>query len=656
MNDIERIRQLSGIPTVAAKMNLTESMDEAALPAHDGSLHDLYVSNIIRRAKEESKHQGCVKHVNEINGKYYVEDWYDGENTVASFENGHPIGDTTESIDEDSDDIRHEVVPELTHKLQDNIPGVSVKISYVAPIHDGQYNAGFKWESEDDSGIGRVKFKCDHEGSIRVYGVTGLGDIYIDQDLFNEGIDHAPLDETDVDESAPPGMEALVRKLKKEYPGHEEKAFATAWAIYNKKHGKGKTVGEARGKKEAIKAPFHAEEINALVPLSYEEAYPRALEMVQNCTASPEKKAFLSRQIETNRKGVPGIVQVLYNMLLSFEGNAVIGSSYGSKFRRMKEELDETERGDFWEDIQSFLEDDTCIDGDQIRKAHGLYVAGKFPKEFYGDNYDYADDTGVSLGFDKDDAVSAVYDLLSTELEEDLNNGYDDRHEADEFGEYPGFGFPNGADGPVTKKSGPSGAKTGDNPEQKTMAVAEASEIYKELVYGYRSHLKESADRALEKKLNESPTGPLAVELEDYDNTCFSNSGDSANYTGQVTMYGKGLGIHNDFVQLSYVIHIDADSNIEWEDTEYPSGHNSETGHIDYTPNHTPSTGPVNINRVMFGAGDFIEVEGNEYSAEELGTVLRKETIAAILSKETYTNLLSRMFERYADDVEYSDD
>jgi hypothetical protein len=39
-------------------------------------------------------------------------------------------------------------------------------------------------------------------------------------------------------EKAPPGMEDLVLKLKKEYPGEPAKAFATAWSIYNKKHGK----------------------------------------------------------------------------------------------------------------------------------------------------------------------------------------------------------------------------------------------------------------------------------------------------------------------------------------------------------------------------------------------------------------------------------
>ena len=44
--------------------------------------------------------------------------------------------------------------------------------------------------------------------------------------------------ESKVMEKAPPGMEDMVLKLKKEYPGHPERAFATAWSIYNRKHGK----------------------------------------------------------------------------------------------------------------------------------------------------------------------------------------------------------------------------------------------------------------------------------------------------------------------------------------------------------------------------------------------------------------------------------
>ena len=50
--------------------------------------------------------------------------------------------------------------------------------------------------------------------------------------------------ESAIMEKAPPGMEDMVLKLKKQYPGHPEKAFATAWMIYNKTHGKKESVEE----------------------------------------------------------------------------------------------------------------------------------------------------------------------------------------------------------------------------------------------------------------------------------------------------------------------------------------------------------------------------------------------------------------------------
>lgn len=39
-------------------------------------------------------------------------------------------------------------------------------------------------------------------------------------------------------EKAPPGMEDVVLSLKKKYPGEEGRAYAIAWSMYNKKHGK----------------------------------------------------------------------------------------------------------------------------------------------------------------------------------------------------------------------------------------------------------------------------------------------------------------------------------------------------------------------------------------------------------------------------------
>lgn len=69
----------------------------------------------------------------------------------------------------------------------------------------------------------------------------------------------------------------------------------------------------------------------------------------------------------------------------------------------------------------------------------------------------------------------------------DLQNGYDDINDAS-GNDY----FPSGADSPVVRDTGPSGARQGDNPEQKKMQV---DEVHKELVYGYRNFLKESAKK-----------------------------------------------------------------------------------------------------------------------------------------------------------------
>ena len=68
--------------------------------------------------------------------------------------------------------------------------------------------------------------------------------------------------------------------------------------------------------------------------------------------------------------------------------------------------------------------------------------------------------------------------------ENTFNNGYDDEHYASGK-DY----FPTGADSSVTRNVGPSGARQGDNPEQKRMEVAET---HKQLVSNYRNFLKES--------------------------------------------------------------------------------------------------------------------------------------------------------------------
>ncbi len=102
---------------------------------------------------------------------------------------------------------------------------------------------------------------------------------------------------------------------------------------------------------------------------------------------------------------------------------------------------------------------------------------------------------------DEYDPADDIYEESVEDIEEafDLNNGYDDINFM-----APGDFFPDGADSPVTSRVGPSGARMGDNPEQKKMAVAET---HKELVYNYRKFLNEEKSKDV---LNKRIPGGLA--------------------------------------------------------------------------------------------------------------------------------------------------
>lgn len=103
--------------------------------------------------------------------------------------------------------------------------------------------------------------------------------------------------------------------------------------------------------------------------------------------------------------------------------------------------------------------------GGDTQSGHDAWSLDQSDDGLNGDEYEYSDQEEFDEAYD-------------------LNNGYDDINCAD-GSDY----FPNGADGPVVKSVGPSGARQGDNPEQKKMQVAE---VHKELVYGYRNYLKET--------------------------------------------------------------------------------------------------------------------------------------------------------------------
>lgn len=153
-------------------------------------------------------------------------------------------------------------------------------------------------------------------------------------------------------------------------------------------------------------------------------------------------------------------------------------------------------------DVVSREMDEEGIDADEQDS-----IVAKLEDDFFpGDSepsgsYDMSDDADAlaSAGFGSDEDYGGSNDMefeeaFDSPMDEafDLQNGYDDINDAS-GNDY----FPNGADGPVVRSTGPSGARQGDNPEQKKMQVAE---VHKELVYGYRNFLKESAQ--LDQKKN----------------------------------------------------------------------------------------------------------------------------------------------------------
>lgn len=136
--------------------------------------------------------------------------------------------------------------------------------------------------------------------------------------------------------------------------------------------------------------------------------------------------------------------------------------------------------------IAAELDPDSLAEFDNALEQEGLMSYGDDVDTGMGGIDDMSDDADAlaSAGHGSDEDYGSASDM---EFEEafDLNNGYDDVNDAS-GNDY----FPNGADSPVVSKVGPSGARQGDNPEQKKMQIAE---VHKELVYSYRSFLGESA-------------------------------------------------------------------------------------------------------------------------------------------------------------------
>lgn len=323
-----------------------------------------------------------------------------------------------------------------------------------------------------------------------------------------------------MDEKAPPGMEDMVMKLKKQYPGHEEKAFATAWSIYNKKHGK--TEENVGMDEESVSAgPDDA---------TVQQAVARIKQMMDSFVSPMEAIDTLIDELTNEGHDDDTIAQIIDSVEKAisndddsdsdeggicpacngsgegrYDGSSC-SSCGGSGEQRGEGDPDDFNEPDEYDDGNSFyggLEEevpmqsklDDALDaliqsmqtGAQDAESEAQWVAKTHNVDPRALAHAYAQYKAEELG--RSGMMEEVEEEDKEEVEEafDLNNGYDDIQFM-----APGDFFPDGADGPVTGSTGPSGARMGDNDEQKKTAVAET---HKELVYNYRKFLKESAKK-----------------------------------------------------------------------------------------------------------------------------------------------------------------
>jgi len=308
-------------------------------------------------------------------------------------------------------------------------------------------NTGTDYSNEvDESGRMRKLAGIMPKGVMAVPGAGNTGATPGIDEMFDN-----------MDEKAPPGMEDVVMNLKKEYPGEPSKAFATAWSIYNKKHAQ--TDESSMNMDEGTAESNLAAEIDSAIDM-FRDLDSQGL--------SPE--------------------EIVDSIELSFREDGCDDATIAEVLAAVQQHIENPPEEEDGHCTTCNGSGEGMYDGTRCGSCGGRgVVKGERDMDDFDEPDDYRDD--VYEGADEEQVDEAF----------DLNNGYEDITFMK-----PGDFFPDGADGPVVSQTGPSGAKQGDNPEQKKMAVAET---HKELVYNYRKYLNEEKSKDV---LNKRIPGGLA--------------------------------------------------------------------------------------------------------------------------------------------------
>ena len=400
-----------------------------------------------------------------------------------------------------------------------------------------------------------------------------------------------------VTEKAPPGMEDVVMKLKKEYPNDHSKAFATAWSIYNKKHGKAE---EGCSMEESVPAVDSCQQTNpatadvacameeSVSDLIYDQQYSRFSDLMNSYVEPQEAFDVLSREMAEQ---------------------GIEGEEHDAIMQRLESD---------------FFPDDSAFD-----MMNG-------PDDFSDDAEALA-----SAGHGSDEDYGSASDM---EFEEafDMQNGYNDVDNANgnDF-------FPNGADSPVVRAVGPSGARQGDNPEQKRMQVAE---VHKELVYGYRNFLKESAQATQKKKLTESAQVADIKVTEFHDNPHADS--DSITFDGSISLSATAINRNGQPAAIGYSVDVKAEAGLGWESDESPTGWNHKTDSPTYTSYAYAESGDISVTSVQFTDGAEYYVNNEAMELQEFYQHIDPTALKQLLNPEIYVKALGSEFDRATENLE----
>lgn len=388
MNEINRIRQLAGL---------------APLKENEADMQTMSDNGIGQADAEFDSTQSAV---NEEQSDSHIMGWI--KNAISD---AHPVAMSPEELKimvaGETGYGEHPRYDELFDKAYRTFYALDMEDDESDDYTDDSMRQGEMGMIDGDTMSGHRAFDAERGDWDDLDNERDFNEIDFDQDIHEE-IDQLMLEFADqISEKAPPGMEDVVMKLKKEYPGEEEKAFATAWSIYNKKNKTDEAMDPWKG---------------------YTADDPKA-----NALAKAPKSSMQGSKAWTFSEMVCDTIEK-HGLKWAFQKYVV---KHGLPPRMFK-----------------------------IFAAKALY-----PWKF-------------------DKAGSMEQKPLPKEqhaFEEDLNNGYHNVKYAcgDDY-------FPDGADGPVVDKTGPSGARQGDNPEQKKMQI---DEVHSELVYSYRKFLDESSQK-----------------------------------------------------------------------------------------------------------------------------------------------------------------